>query len=418
MPSAIANALVSAALVTVAVACSAPPAPAVVEVKAAPPTPPPAPAPGPRPWKVGVVLPLSGAEASLGADAGEGILLALDTATPGGRRWSSSSPTPCTIDARIGAPILPRVNITLPVPERTGGIARDGRRVGWAEWGPVDGVPVVLCTGAGMTSSMGLAGDDVRDAGVRLLCVDRAGLGRSEPHPDKTFASYAADVAAVLASLGIAEAPVTMGPPAAPDPRALRAPVIGLSQGAPFAVALAAAGHANAVAIVSGQDELAHPAMRGLLPTSLSQLIDDIEADVAGFEASFAARVDADGLWALILGMSSARDRAVYEQPAFAAAYRATLRDGFAQGPHGYVRDLTLAMRRWPAPPESIDVPVSLWYGRLDESPVHSPDFGATLAKRFPRATRHVLPDEGGALLWTRGADILRMLLAQRAQPR
>lgn len=282
--------------------------------------------------------------------------------------------------------------ITLAPPDRTHHVTlQSGRRAGWTEWGSLDGKPILFCTGAGMTSSMGLAGDAVSALGARLVCVDRAGLGRSDPDPDKSFASYAADVATVLGSLGIRR-------PAA----------IGFSQGAPFAIALAAAGLVSRVAIVSGQDELAHPSIRQLLPAEIAGLVAAIEADRAGFEASFAARADADGLWALVLGMSSAKDRAMYEQPAFAAAYRATLRDGFAQGPHGYVRDLTLAMGEWPTPPEAITVPITLWYGGLDTSPVHSPDFGTTLAARFPHATRHAFPDEGGALLWTRSADIVR----------
>jgi pimeloyl-ACP methyl ester carboxylesterase len=281
--------------------------------------------------------------------------------------------------------------ITLLHPDRAHHLTRDGgRRVGWTEWGPSSGAPVLFCTGAGMTSSMGLAGDAVHELGVRLVCVDRAGLGRSDPDPDKSFARWAEDVAAVLASQGIA-----------------RAPAIGLSQGAPFAIALAAAGFASSVAIVSGQDELAHPAMREKLHPHVAAMVAAIAADRAGFEASFAARADAAGLWALVLGMSSAPDRAIYEEPAFAAAYRATLHEGFAQGAGGYVRDLTLAMSPWPTPPEAITVPVTLWYGLLDTSPVHSPDFGATLATRFPRATRRTFPDEGGALLWTRSAEIL-----------
>jgi hypothetical protein len=53
---------------------------------------------------------------------------------------------------------------------------------------------------------------------------------------------------------------------------------------------------------------------------------------------------------------------------------------------------------------------VDLWYGAQDTSPVHSPDFGATLAARLPRATRTVDPGEGGSILWTRARDILARL--------
>ena len=128
--------------------------------------------------------------------------------------------------------------------------------------------------------------------------------------------------------------------------------------------------------------------------------------------------MDADGLWSLVLGMSSPADRDYYSQPAFAAAYRDALHRGFAQGPAGYVRDLTLALSPWPTPPESITVPTQLWYGRNDTSPVHSPDLGATLATRFPLAVRRVLDDEGGALLWTRSDEILAALTSVAARRR
>lgn len=270
----------------------------------------------------------------------------------------------------------------------------DGRRVGWTEWGPAEGVPIVFCTGAAMTSSLGFGPAALREVGVRLLCVDRAGLGRSAPDPGKSFASYAADVGAVLAHLGIT-----------------RAGAVGFSQGGPFAVALAATGRVSALALVAATDELAHPALRPRLPSEFAAMLDAVAADPTGFETHFATQVDAEGMWQLIMQMSSPHDRALYEQPDFAAAYRGTLADAFAQGPAGYVRDFVLASSRWPTPPEEVRVPVSLWYGALDTSPAHSPDHGATLAARFPDARRHVLPGEGASLLWTRARDILDELL-------
>jgi pimeloyl-ACP methyl ester carboxylesterase len=165
------------------------------------------------------------------------------------------------------------------------------------------------------------------------------------------------------------------------------------------------------VALVAGQDELAHPVTKRLLHPDVARMVDAIAADRGGFEASFASYADANGLWALIDGMSGPEDRAVYREPAFSAAFRQSLAEGFAQGAAGYARDLTLAMSRWTTQPEDVTVPVSLWYGRLDTSTVHSPDFGVTLASRFPNATLHSLPDAGGSLLWTRSRDILRELL-------
>jgi hypothetical protein len=61
---------------------------------------------------------------------------------------------------------------------------------------------------------------------------------------------------------------------------------------------------------------------------------------------------------------------------------------------------------------EQISVPTSLWYGRMDSSTVHSPDFGSTLSNRIPGASLHIFESEGGSLLWTRSREILYDLIS------
>jgi pimeloyl-ACP methyl ester carboxylesterase len=115
----------------------------------------------------------------------------------------------------------------------------------------------------------------------------------------------------------------------------------------------------------------------------------------------------------MVQPMSAACDRAVYADPAFDAAYRRALDEGFSQGPDGYARDTVLASRPWPFDPSTIAVPVDLWYGREDSSPVHSPDLGVSLARRIP-GSRHTVVDRiGGAVLWTHAREILEALLAR-----
>ncbi|MFE0190215.1 alpha/beta fold hydrolase [Streptomyces sp. NPDC059008] len=102
-------------------------------------------------------------------------------------------------------------------------------------------------------------------------------------------------------------------------------------------------------------------------------------------------------------------DRAVYEEPAFAAAYQEALREAFAPGPQGYARDTVPAMGRWGIPYDATTIPVDLWYGAEDTG--HSPDQGAGLALRIPGAVRHLVPGIGGAVLWTHAEAVLRTLL-------
>ncbi|MYU20987.1 alpha/beta fold hydrolase [Streptomyces sp. SID8352] len=271
----------------------------------------------------------------------------------------------------------------------------DGRLLGWAEWGPADGTPVLLCPGAATSRRLGLGGGLVDAAGVRLISVDRPGLGASDPAPGRTLTSWAVDIRHLV------------------QERALRAPsAVGFSQGAPFALALAANGLVNAVAVVSGSDELAHPRFAHSLDPQVRDMVDAVAADPGAAEASFAGFGSADTLWDLIITTSPEADRAVYTDPVFQHAFRHAMEEAFSQGPAGYARDTVLAMGRWPFDPADIAVPVDLWYGQQDTSPVHSPDLGETLARMIPTATRHLLPAAAGSLLWTHAEAVLRTLLA------
>ncbi len=263
----------------------------------------------------------------------------------------------------------------------------DGRRLAWHQWGPATGRPVIFCTGAGMSGSLGFGTDCLDGLNLRLIAPDRPGLGASTPHPSKTLTSWADDIARL------------------PDLQGATA--VGFSQGGPFALALAAAGLVDRVALVCAQDDFGHTATAALLPPEVAAMVTAARYDPAGFEQQIAATATAGWLWDMIMAMSGQGDRAVFGGPDFAGRYRACLEEGFAQGADGYARDLVLTWNDWPTRPEDIATPVRLWYGRQDTSPVHSPDFGATLARRLPNARLTIDDDAGSAMLWTRTGDIL-----------
>lgn len=104
-------------------------------------------------------------------------------------------------------------------------------------------------------------------------------------------------------------------------------------------------------------------------------------------------------LWQLVVSMSGEQDRSLYLDESFSQAFQRGLQEGFSQGAQAYVRDLVNAVTQWPFALEDITIPVDLWYGSLDTSTVHSPDFGATLADRLPQSTLTVDPNAGGAIL-------------------
>ncbi|MFD6953395.1 alpha/beta hydrolase [Nocardiopsis sp. TSRI0078] len=267
----------------------------------------------------------------------------------------------------------------------------DGRLLGWAEWGPLDGVPVLLCPGAATSRWLGFGAGTVEMLGVRLISVDRPGLGLSTPAPGRTFSDFAEDMRQLCALRGL-------GRPA----------VVGNSQGAPFALACAAEGIASALAVVSGADEVAAPEFASVLSADLRGLVERTTSAPADAEKFFAG-FTADAMWDMVTAQSPECDLAVYQDPDFASGYRRALNEAFAQGAAGYARDTVLAMGRWPFVLDTITVPVDIWYGEQDTS--HSPDNGALLATRMPGANHHVVPEIGGALLWTHAEPILTSLL-------
>jgi pimeloyl-ACP methyl ester carboxylesterase len=202
----------------------------------------------------------------------------------------------------------------------------DGRLPGWAEWGPPDGVPVLLCPGAATSRWLGFGAGVVETLGVRLVSVDRPGLGASPPAPGRGFSDFADDMRRLCAIRGL-------GRPA----------VVGNSQGAPFALACAAEGIASAPAVVSGADEVAAPEFASAPDADLRDLVELTARDPAGTEEFF-ADFTADAMWDMVMAGSPECDLTVYQDPGFAAAYRRALDEGFAQGAAGYARDTALTM--------------------------------------------------------------------------
>ncbi|MEW2061743.1 alpha/beta hydrolase [Streptomyces sp. NPDC007002] len=276
----------------------------------------------------------------------------------------------------------------------------DGRALGWAEWGPEDGLPVLLSPGAATSRWLGVGAGAVEAEGVRLVSVDRPGLGVSTPAPGRTFDDFVSDVRELARLRGLGPRPA----------------MLGNSQGAPFALACAVAGVVSALTLVSAADEVAAPEFAAALPGELRDLVTRVAEDPAGAERVFAG-FDADAMRRMVLAGSPACDLAVYEDPGFAAAYGRALDEAFSRGAGaGYARDTVLAMGRWPLDLGAISVPVHVWYG--EEDATHSPDLGRLLVSRIPGAGRTVVPGTGGALLWTGAGPIVASLAETVRQDR
>lgn len=262
-----------------------------------------------------------------------------------------------------------------------------GRRLAWGSVGPRDGAPVLFVAGAATGRSMAFGERHLERAGVRILTMDRPGMGGSDPDPERTIASTADDYAAVL------EAADALGPPAVAN-----------SQGSVFALALALAGPISRLLLVSPADEVASPRIHRLLPPPLRDLVAAVVASPESASA-FLAGIGPDGMRQMVIDGAEDHDRVVYCDPRFEEQYGIALDEGFANDGAGYARDTILAMDRWGLPLERLALPVEIWIGDLDAA--HSPDQAEHLSARIPGARRRLVAGAGGALLWTHGREVV-----------
>lgn len=269
-------------------------------------------------------------------------------------------------------------------------VAPDGRTLSGLSFGPAHGRPVLFIAGAATGKSMSFGAESLDEANVRLLTMDRPGMGGSTPDPGRTLASTAGDYRAFVEA--------ATGEPGVPIP------VVANSQGGVFGLAAALAGWAERLILVSPADEIAHPQIHAMLPEEATRL-----ADLARDDPDAAAEVlggfTAAAMEAMVLSGASEADREFYSAPRFLDRYRRALAEGFAGDGAGYVCDTLIAMRPWGLPLERIACAVEVFFGAHDLG--HSPDHGATLAGRIPDARRTVLADAGGALLWTHAEAVL-----------
>jgi pimeloyl-ACP methyl ester carboxylesterase len=275
---------------------------------------------------------------------------------------------------------------------------RDGRALGYEEWGRGDGVPLLGFGGTTMSRLAHLGDEAPEAAGVRLVLVDRPGYGLSDFQPGRRLLDWPGDIVQLADALGLG-----------------RFAVFGMSGGGPHAAACAYAlpGRVSALGLVSSPGPAwDRPELRYSLPPHRQPLIEVAarDPDEAGRQLlddcrreleDLAARPDDDAGWE------------VTASPIVNARFRASLFETLARGPEGYAHDLFLLfVTPWGFRPEEISVPTLIWHGDRDLAvPLGVGEF---FDRTIPRSSLHVLPGEGHLLLWSHAEEILTSLAAVR----
>ena len=270
----------------------------------------------------------------------------------------------------------------------------DGRVVQLWSGGADGGGPVVLffhgCPDTRWAARSGA--EAARRSGVRLVCVNRPGYGRSSPAAS-THASVADDAATVLDDLGIGAVAV-----------------LGMSVGGAYAAGFAAR-HPDRVGALGVVGSLP-------MPTTSEPPGSTVAEAMAAFRPEFEA-------WAGSMDVTDPDDEAVAarwaaslpEQDAALVTARpahevaASAREALASY-DGYLRDAALTFRPWDVDVSAVRCPTWLWYGGADERALPGADW---FAARIPHATVTIRP---GVTHWATLAayweDILTTLAVRR----
>jgi pimeloyl-ACP methyl ester carboxylesterase len=236
---------------------------------------------------------------------------------------------------------------------------RRARKLGIAEFGRPDGQPVFWLHGTpGARRQIPEEARQIADAsGLRIVGIDRPGVGLSTPHLYDSVADWVPDLELVADQLGID-----------------RFSTIGLSGGAPYAMAAAAVlpDRVASVGILGGVVPAVGP--------------DAAPGGLVGFAHQFrkvlpfmpvpggialrtlirvAKPIGSQGL-DLYARLSPPGDREVLSRPDVKAMFLDDLSDSGRRGLRSVIYDGILFTRDWGFRPSDIQVPVTWWHGDAD----------------------------------------------------
>lgn len=286
---------------------------------------------------------------------------------------------------------------------------RDGRLLTYLEVGDPNG-PLVVHNHGGPSSRLeaGLLADAAARNRLRLLCVDRPGMGQSSSQKVRTYAGWADDLVAIADALGYRQFGVT-----------------GWSEGGPWALAAAAyidparLRHVTSIA----------PGSYGAFgDNSAAQYLSKIDAFGGalalrfkpGFRLMYAAlglsaKHFRNGFVQQMRKTLSDYDQQLLLRPEIASGFADSCAECFAHGCDGLVRDAELLYRGWAFDVKAIQRRVHMWQGN-DDKLVPDP-INRAVADAMPGAVWHPVDGGGHFIAIGAGDDIFAIAAEELGTP-
>ena len=247
-----------------------------------------------------------------------------------------------------------------PTPRSEGTVTlADGRRIGYAEYGVGDGDPVLWFHGTpGARHQISPDVNAIADErGVRLITIERPGVGESTAHLHDRVLDWAGDIEQVTQQLGVD-----------------RFALAGLSGGGPYVLACAyafpervvAGAVLGGVAPTQGEDAadggLVSLATRFRLPLEWFR-------EPLGYTMWGAAKLlmpVGDQAFEIYLHTSPPGDQRVFRMPGMKKMFLRDISEGSRHRFHAVIYDVILFTRDWGFSPRDVEVPIRFWHGDED----------------------------------------------------
>jgi pimeloyl-ACP methyl ester carboxylesterase len=277
----------------------------------------------------------------------------------------------------------------------------DGRNLSWYEHGDRSGRPCVFLPGSATSGHAGAAlHAAAAGCGIRVISVDRPGLGRSDPVPERPLADWASDVEQLADHLALE-----------------RFGLIGHSAGGAYALAVARrlSGRVTCTVVGAGSPPYSESWTRadGVVPR-MSRFYNGLAVHAPRLfgalyllSAPRSAKA-VDRLTALAARGGSPDAEFAREHPDETRTAMEALGDGCRQGSSGPTSDIATLCRPWGFDLREVAGPVEWWHGEQDTKV--SPRSGREITSRLPRVTRHFV-DGGHYVLFAHATQAMTALL-------
>lgn len=260
---------------------------------------------------------------------------------------------------------------------------KDGRTLGYAEYGAPEGKPVLFFHSQYASRLQGQLVDAAATRlNARIIAVDRPGMGLSDFKHGRRLLDWSDDVVELADTLGID-----------------RVAVAGHGGGGPYVAACAfkIPQRLTTAAIISGMCSLnVRGATDGM--DRIHRLF-CFSVRRAPWLLGLVLRLGPlgtarhDGDMSRLKAYSPEPDQAALERPEVPHIIRDAILEAFRSGTRGPAWDARLLFGPWGFPPQEISIEIYLWHGEADRA--SPPAMGQYVANAIPNCRAKFVPDEG-----------------------